>query len=248
MRILGIIPARYASTRFPGKPLVMISGKSMIQRVYEQAMKCQYLDMVIVATDHQSIFNHVNQFGGRVVITGTSHRSGTERCHEVVQLLAAENSFFDAVINIQGDEPFIDPGQIGQVAEAFSENGAEIVTLVRKITRGESITDQNVVKVVVQKGGDALFFSRSPIPFVRGVQPAEWIERSNFLEHVGIYGYSCNTLKKIVELSPSSLEQAESLEQLRWLENGFHIHTKMTSFESISIDIPEDLLKITNKA
>ncbi len=248
MRILGIIPARHASTRFPGKPLVMISGKSIIQRVYEQAMKCQYLDMVIVATDHQSIFNHVNHFGGRVMITGTSHRSGTERCHEVVQLLAAENSFFDAVINIQGDEPFIDPEQIGQVAEAFSENGAEIVTLVRKITRSESITDPNVVKVVVQQGGDALFFSRSPIPFVRGSQPAEWIERANFLEHVGIYGYSCNTLKKIVELPPSSLEQAESLEQLRWLENGFHIHTKMTSFESISIDIPEDLLKITNKA
>ncbi len=248
MRILGIIPARYASSRFPGKPLVMISGKSMIQRVYEQAMKCQLLDYVIVATDHQAIFKHVQNFGGRAMMTGAHHRSGTERCHEAAMHLAAAGDSFDAVINIQGDEPFIDPGQIDQVAEAFSGNGSEIITLVRKITHVDSITDPNVVKVVVGKGGDALYFSRSPIPFVRGVHTAGWIEKAIYFEHVGIYGYQYNTLNKIVELSPSLLEQAESLEQLRWLENGFRIQTKVTTFGSISIDIPEDLLKITNKA
>lgn len=247
MRILGVIPARYASTRFPGKPLVIISGKSMIQRVYEQAMKCRQLEAVYVATDHETIYNHVLTFGGKVLMTGKHHRSGTERCHEALHKLEEQQQFFDAVINIQGDEPFIDPAQVDQVAEAFSETGTAIVTLVKPIQRAEAISDPNVVKVVVRQDGEALYFSRSPIPHVRGVGVADWINKTTHLEHVGIYGYSASVLKALVKLPPSELEQSESLEQLRWLEHGYRINTKMTTIENISIDIPEDLLKITNK-
>jgi 3-deoxy-manno-octulosonate cytidylyltransferase (CMP-KDO synthetase) len=247
MRILGVIPARYASTRFPGKPLVVIAGKTMIQRVYEQAKKCSLLESVYVATDDMSIFNHVLAFGGDVIMTGTQHRSGTERCHEIVASLEAKGIFHDSVINIQGDEPFIEPDQIDQVAGTLSALDAEIVTLVRKITTVESLSDPNVVKVTLASDGKALYFSRSAIPFTRGKDQNEWLLSTAYYEHVGIYGYKTHVLGRIVSLPPSPLEMAESLEQLRWLENGFTIRTHVTEYESVSVDTPMDLLKITNR-
>jgi 3-deoxy-manno-octulosonate cytidylyltransferase (CMP-KDO synthetase) len=247
MRILGVIPARYSSTRFPGKPLVIIEGKTMIQRVYEQAKKCHLLETVYVATDNQAIFNHVADFGGKVMMTAAHHRSGTERCQEVVSLLAIDGSSFDAVVNIQGDEPFIDPAQVGQVAECFTEGNADIATLIKRILSVEVLNDPNVVKVVVGANGNALYFSRSAIPFTRGEKQLDWLSKTTYYRHIGIYGYSIRALAKIVMLPPSALETAESLEQLRWLENGLTISTKPTDYESIGIDTPSDLLKITNR-
>jgi 3-deoxy-manno-octulosonate cytidylyltransferase (CMP-KDO synthetase) len=246
MKILGVIPARYASSRFPGKPLVVIDGVTMIRRVYEQALKCSSLDRVIVATDNEAIRNHVALFGGNVVMTGEHHASGTERCHEVVEKLSREGETFDCVINIQGDEPFIDPGQINQVAECFSDPKVELATLIRKVTAIEELTSPNVVKVVVDKNGTALLFSRSAIPFIRGTEPSGWLAAATFYKHIGIYGYRTRTLGEIVALPPSPLEIAESLEQLRWLENGYRIQTQVTEYESVAIDTPSDLLKITN--
>jgi 3-deoxy-manno-octulosonate cytidylyltransferase (CMP-KDO synthetase) len=247
MRILGVIPARYASTRFPGKPLVVIDGKTMIQRVYEQAKKCSLLESVYVATDDQSIFNHVKTFGGSVMMTGIHHRSGTERCHEVAARLTEEGRVYDAVVNVQGDEPFIDPEQIGQVAASLNQGMAEICTLIRKITTSESLTNPNVVKVVAGRDGKALYFSRSVIPFTRGQEAGEWLHAATYYEHVGIYGYTSGALNRIIGLAPAPLESAESLEQLRWLENGMDILTQVTEYDSISVDTPMDLLKITNR-
>lgn len=247
MRILGVIPARYASTRFPGKPLIEIAGKTMIQRVYEQAKKCRLLETLYVATDNESIFNHVKAFGGNVLMTSENHRSGTERCNEVSEFLFGQGHPYDAVINIQGDEPFIEPDQITEVAAAFSDGKAEIVTLIRKITNEEDVADPNVVKVVTTADGNALYFSRSSIPNTRGKVQGEWLQHTCYYEHVGIYGYTCPVLSLITKLPPSLLEKAESLEQLRWLENGLSIRTLLTDHESISIDTPLDLLKITNR-
>ncbi len=247
MRIIGIIPARYSSTRFPGKPLVVIEGKTMVQRVYEQAKKCPLLDTVFVATDNQAIFNHVATFGGQVMMTGAHHKSGTERCQEVVSMLANEGVSFDAVINIQGDEPFIDPGQIEQLASCFIHGNAEIATLIRRISDNAVLIDPNVVKVVVGVNGNALYFSRSAIPFTQGETQQDWLSKTTYYQHIGIYGYSNQALAQIVALTPAALETAESLEQLRWLENGFTISTKLTDYESIGVDTPSDLLKITNR-
>jgi len=225
----------------------MIAGKSMIQRVYEQALKCTLLSAVWVATDDQVIFKHVAGFGGQVMLTSIHHRSGTERCQEVVSKLHSTNQSFDAIINIQGDEPFIDPAQIGQVAGSFCTGYPDIVTLIKKINRIEVLSDPNVVKVVTGMNGTALYFSRSSIPFVRGKVPQDWLQTNSFYEHVGIYGYTSSVLDKIVGLPPSPLEIAESLEQLRWLEHGLFIHTRLTEYESVAIDTPADLLKITNR-
>ncbi|MEI7662371.1 MAG: 3-deoxy-manno-octulosonate cytidylyltransferase [Bacteroidota bacterium] len=246
MTILGIIPARYASTRFPGKPLVLIDGKTMIRRVYEQATLCSCLDRVVVATDHEKIVRHVASFGGNVMMTGEHHRSGTERCMEVVEKLKETGETFDYVINIQGDEPFIDPAQITQLAGCFSRPGTLLATLIRKITKPEELVSPNVVKVVTDSQGSALFFSRSVIPFTRGAEMKNWLSATSYYKHIGIYGYSAPVLKTIVDLPPSPLEIAESLEQLRWLENGFKIQTQVTDYESVAIDTPDDLLKITN--
>lgn len=248
MKILGVIPARYASTRFPGKPLVVIEGKTMIQRVYEQAARCPLLTAVCVATDNQAIYNHVRGFGGRVVMTREDHRSGTDRCGEVLSILSEAEEHFDAVVNIQGDEPFIDPDQIAQVASILMEQGEVLVTLVRKITETELLTDENVVKVAIARDGRALYFSRSAIPFTRGRRPAEWLSSSCYHEHVGIYGYPAGLLSRIITMQPTPLEVAESLEQLRWLENGLTIRTAVTTYPSVSIDTPADLLKITNRS
>lgn len=245
MKTLGIIPSRYASTRFPGKPLAMIDGKSMIRRVYDQACKANALTRVVVATDDPRIFKHVESFGGQVVMTAESHPNGTSRCWEVVGQ-SQEN--FDAVVNIQGDEPFIDPEQINQLAGQFENSEVEIATLVKKIDSREELFNPNVVKAVFDRQKKALFFSRQPIPFLRGVPQESWLESHDFFKHIGIYGYRFDVLKKIVKLEPSKLEQAEKLEQLRWLENGFQIHVEITKREGISVDIPKDLLKLTNKA
>ncbi len=247
MKILGVIPARYASTRFPGKPLVVIDGRTMIRRVYEQAIQCGELSKVVVATDHEAIIDHVRSFGGTVMNTGEHHNSGTERCREVVEALALAGENYDCVINIQGDEPYIDPRQISQVARCFDNPQVQIATLIQKITSPEELSSGNVVKVVVDQQGYALLFSRSVIPYTRGRLPEEWLAATTYYKHVGIYGYQASVLEKIVSLPVSGLERAESLEQLRWLDHGFKILTRVTEYESIAVDIPADLLKFTNR-
>ncbi|MCK9203966.1 MAG: 3-deoxy-manno-octulosonate cytidylyltransferase [Bacteroidales bacterium] len=248
MKILGVIPARYASTRFPGKPLVVIEGKSMIQRVFEQALLCKELDQVIVATDNEMILKHVESFGGSAMMTSEKHRSGTERCAEVADRLINAGKPYDVVINIQGDEPYIDPSQIAQVASCFRDPGAVIATLIKKITYAAELTDPNVVKVVTDWKGKALYFSRAAIPFTRGKEAADWIGFTSYYKHLGIYGYQTKILHQLVTLPVSPLESAESLEQLRWLGNGFQIQTQITDIESFSVDVPSDLLKITNRS
>jgi 3-deoxy-manno-octulosonate cytidylyltransferase (CMP-KDO synthetase) len=246
---LGVIPARYASSRFPGKPLVIIDGKSMIMRVYEQALKCASLNKVIIATDNDLIYNHVKECGGEVMLTSASHVSGTSRIGEVVDHLFAkgQENNFDVIVNIQGDEPFIDPLQIDLVVSLFSRPEVEIGTLIREISFNEDIFNPNVVKVVVDSLGKALYFSRSPIPYLRGIKQEDWLNHHEYFRHIGLYAYRTEVLKSIVSLPESTLEKAESLEQLRWLYKGYIIHTAVTDIETIGIDVPEDLLKLTNK-
>lgn len=245
MKILGIIPSRYASTRFPGKPLAVIDGKSMIRRVYEQASKSGLLTKVIVATDDERIFRHVEDFGGHVLMTSSDHLNGTSRCWDALEQ-SDEN--YDAVINIQGDEPFIEPEQINQLAKLFENSKIEIATLIKKIDNKEDVFNPNVVKAVFDVNNRALLFSRQAIPFLRGLKQEDWISTQAYYKHIGIYGYRKDVLKKLVKLLPTDLEQAENLEQLRWLENGFQINIEITAFEGVSIDTPEDLLKLTNSA
>lgn len=246
MNILGVIPARYASTRFPGKPLTDISGKSMIRRVYEQAGKTKALSRTVVATDDERIYKHVKAFGGEVFMTSEKHENGTARCYEV--LTKIENAEqFHVVINIQGDEPFIEPAQIDAVSNLFNQDEIEIGTLVKKIDSSKELFDPNIVKVVFSNQKKALYFSRQPIPFLRDVEENMWVERWNYYKHIGIYGYRVKPLNEIVKLKTGKLEVAEKLEQLRWLEEGYQISVDTTDFESIAIDTPEDLLKIYNK-
>lgn len=240
MNFLGIIPARYASSRFPGKPLADILGKSMIQRVYEQAG--QSIHDLVVATDDRRIFDHVLSFGGNVVMTATTHQSGTDRCAEALERYSASSGKkFDAVINIQGDEPFIRPEQINQLKDCFSRPEVDIATLIKKISNSTILFDPNKVKVVIAQNNDALYFSRSPIPFLRGTDQKEWVGKHSYFLHVGMYGYRTSALKKITSLSQGDLEKAESLEQLRWLENGLKIATTLTADESFGVDSPQDL-------
>ncbi len=246
MKILGVIPARYASTRFPGKPLVVIDGKTMIQRVYEQAIRCGKLAKVVVATDNEAIFHHVILFGGNALMTGEHHATGTERCHEAVEKLGSAGENYDFIINVQGDEPYIDPAQISQVADCFQYAHTQLATLIKKISSVEELINHNVVKVVVDNQGCAMLFSRSVIPFTRGNDMQTWLSETTYYKHIGIYGYQASVLAKIVALPVSALERAESLEQLRWLEAGYRIQTQITEFESVAIDVPADLLKITN--
>lgn len=243
MKILGIIPSRYGSTRFPAKALADINGKSMVQRVYEQAKKSNSLTEVIVATDHQLIFDHVMEFGGNVMMTDTQHLSGTDRCAEV---LSKVNTQFDFVINIQGDEPFIHPEQIDELASVLEKN-IELATLVLKTQDNEAIQSVNTVKVVTNTQNEALYFSRNPIPFVRNFPKATWGENHIFLRHIGIYAYRTDILKEITKLKPSILELTESLEQLRWLENGLKIKIQETKYESFGIDTPKDLKLVLEK-
>ena len=242
MKILGIIPARYASTRFPGKPLADVNGKSMIQRVYEQSKKCKSLTDVIVATDDKRIEDAVKKFGGKVVMTSDKHESGTDRCFEAYTKLGKK---FDAVINIQGDEPFIHPEQISLVANCFKDKNVQLATLVMKLTSIHELTNHNTIKVIISKKKEAIYFSRTAIPYYRGEDFTEWLKLHTYYKHVGIYGYRSDILAEVTKLERSSLEIAESLEQLRWLENGYKITVEFTDLESHSIDTPEDLQKLT---
>lgn len=241
MKFIGIIPARYASTRFPGKPLADMKGKYMIQRVYEQARKV--LDHVCVATDDDRIFNAVRSFGGEVVMTSAQHRSGTDRCFEAYRTLGGHE---DVVINIQGDEPFIKPEQIESLIACFDSPQIQIATLVRPFEASEgyeALANPNSPKVVLNERHEALYFSRSVIPYLRGVEPAEWLARHTYYKHIGMYGYRADVLGQITCLPQSSLELAESLEQLRWLQNGYTIKVGITTQETIGIDTPADLEK-----
>lgn len=233
--ITGIIPARYASTRFPGKPLVDIAGKPMIQRVYEQAKKCKLLDQVIIATDHTSIQETALQFTDQVFMTAPAHNNGTERCAEV-----AESSAGEYFLNIQGDEPFIDPRQIQLVCEALLA-GATIATLKIKIADWSAIHDPNVVKVVTNHSGKALYFSRSPIPCSSALPKETWPTNQAYFKHVGLYGFDRHTLLEIVKLPHADLEVTESLEQLRWMAHGYDIQVQETTIESSGIDVPADI-------
>ncbi len=243
LKFSGIIPARYASTRFPGKPLVMINGKTMIHRVYIQASKV--LEHVCVATDDHRIEEEVLRFGGRVIMTSSEHQSGTDRCAEAIDILQKEsNTIFDVVLNIQGDEPFIQPAQLEKLMNCFENPETQIATLVKPIHANDDVFNPNCVKVVIDKDYRALYFSRSPIPYIRNKDNSEWSAHHTYFKHLGIYAYRTEVLKEITRLPQSSLELAESLEQLRWLENGYRIIAERTEFESISVDTPDDLNKL----
>ena len=245
MKIFGIIPARYESSRFPGKPLVMIQGIPMIQRVYTRVLQCKSLAGLVVATDDDRIMQCVQSFGGNACMTSPHHRSGTERCNEATaffQSLSAE----DIIINVQGDEPFIDPRQLDQLATCFDDKRVQIGTLIKKIETENELFDPNVVKVIADKNSKAIYFSRQTLPYFRGKETHTWLTAGTFYKHVGLYGYTAGVLKELVSLPESSLEKAESLEQLRWIENGYSIHVRETDIVSVAIDSPTDLLKITN--
>lgn len=238
MKILGVIPARYASTRFPGKPLAIIGGKTMIQRVYEQSVKASKVDAVVVATDDERIANEVERFGGKYVMTKHDHPSGTDRCAEALSLTPGN---WDAVINIQGDEPFIAPEQIDLLASCFEDSRAQLATLVKQVGNIEELFNENIPKVTIAADGTALYFSRQAIPFFKNVVKEDWLKHHVYFKHIGIYGYRADVLPELTKLKQGKLEIAESLEQLRWLENGYQIITKITEFETIAIDTPEDL-------
>ncbi|HAM08970.1 MAG: 3-deoxy-manno-octulosonate cytidylyltransferase [Bacteroidetes bacterium GWE2_41_25] len=241
-RFAAIIPARYSSSRFPGKPLVRIGNKTMIQRVYEQARKS--LELVYVATDDERIFNAVKGFGGKAVMTSPDHFSGTDRCAEAIDKIVAETGVqIDIVVNMQGDEPFIRPEQLVLLMNCFNSGGVELATLIREAVPGEDIFNPNQPKVIVNALGDAIYFSRSVIPFIRDADKNEWTMKHVFYKHIGLYAYRSETLQKITRLTRSPLEIAESLEQNRWIENGYRIRTAVTEWESIGIDTPEDLEK-----
>lgn len=245
-KIAAIIPSRYGSTRFPGKPLADIGGKPMIQRVYEQASKV--LETVFVATDDERIFKAVKAFGGHVVMTSVDHQSGTDRCAEALQhVMQLTQKDFEVVVNVQGDEPFIDPQQIEQLCACFDDESTDIATLVKAINDNSVIFNPNKVKVVIGKDWKAQYFSRSPIPYLRNVSESEWHLRHTYFVHLGLYAYRTHVLKDITNLRQSPLEIAESLEQLRWIQNGYNIRVRETDQESIGIDTPEDLEMVKRK-
>ena len=236
MKFIGLIPARYASTRFPGKPLALLNGKPVIQHVYEQVAKV--LDAVYVATDDERIYNKVLAFGGKAVMTSTEHHSGTDRIEEALEKVGGD---FDVVVNIQGDEPFIAQSQIEKLCQCFVDKATQIATLGKPFECIEAAENPNSPKIVVDNRGYALYFSRSIIPFVRGTERQDWLSKYPFLKHLGIYAYRTNVLKEITKLPQSSLELAESLEQLRWLQNGYRIKVGLTDVETVGIDTPDDL-------
>ena len=240
MKILGVIPARYESTRFPGKVLADIKGKSMVQRVYEQTTKSNSIDKVVIATEDKRVVDHVATFGGEAILTDPNHASGTDRCFEALKLQDTE---FDYIINIQGDEPFINPEQIDELT-GLLDGTVELATLVKKITTNDELFNLGEVKTVFNKKLEALYFSRQPIPYYRNAGEMDWLQHQDYYKHIGIYGYRADILEKISKLPVSGLENAESLEQLRWLENGYKIKLAFTEFESICIDTKEDLEKV----
>jgi 3-deoxy-manno-octulosonate cytidylyltransferase (CMP-KDO synthetase) len=240
MKITGIIPARFGSSRFPGKPLALIQGKSMLQRVYEQAEKAKKLSNLIVATDDLRIKDHALGFGATVVMTREDHPSGTDRCYEAYVNSGVESEY---IINIQGDEPFLDPNQIDSLVDVC-DGKVEIATQMALCNDHSVLFDRGEVKIVVNKNREALYFSRSVIPHIKGMDEANWNNHYAFFRHVGMYVYRADILAELVKLQPSSLEVAESLEQLRWLENGFKIQCVETTYDSHGIDLPEDIEKV----
>jgi 3-deoxy-manno-octulosonate cytidylyltransferase (CMP-KDO synthetase) len=247
MSFIGIIPARYGSSRFPGKPLADINGKPMIQRVYEQAVKA--LPLVYVATDDARIADCVESFNGNVTFTAVSHRSGTDRCAEAIANIQKDRGVeFDVVVNIQGDEPFINPLQIRQLIGCFDAPEVQIATLVKRFSAGEDIFNPNTPKVVMSRDAEALYFSRSPIPYIRDFDRSEWTAKHIFYKHIGLYAYRTDILKALARLAPGSLEVAESLEQLRWLEYGYRIKVAETEYEGYAVDTPDDLARLSCKS
>lgn len=241
MRFIAIIPARYASTRFPGKPLVDMAGKPMIQRVYEQVKKA--LDEVWVATDDVRIFDTVESFGGKAVMTSNEHRSGTDRIQEAYSKIGGG---FNVVINVQGDEPFIQPEQIEALKNCFDSKDVELATLVKAFKKEDGfdvLFNPNSPKVVINKRNEAIYFSRSIVPYIRDAHHTEWLDKHTFYKHIGMYAYRSDVLGEITKLPQSSLEKAESLEQLRWIENGYRIRVGYTAVETIGIDTPGDMEK-----
>lgn len=244
MKSIGIIPARYGSSRFPGKPLADMGGKPMIQRVYEQVKKA--LNEVWVATDDERILKAVENFGGKAVLTSPDHKSGTDRCNEAFSKIG---NGFDVVINVQGDEPFIQPQQIETLKSCFDSKETELATLVKPFKKDdgfEVLFNPNSPKVVLNKNSEAIYFSRSIIPYIRDAHHTEWLDRHVFYKHIGMYAYRSDVLKKITLLPQSNLELAESLEQLRWIENGYKIKVGFTDIETIGIDTPEDMEQAIN--
>jgi 3-deoxy-manno-octulosonate cytidylyltransferase (CMP-KDO synthetase) len=243
MKILGIIPARYASTRFPGKPLVDIKGKSMIQRVYERS-SC-VIPHLIVATDDERIVQEVKRFNGNVVFTSNIHKTGTDRCEEAFRKYQNQIGInFDVIINIQGDEPFIQNEHLEKVIANFNRETTQISTLVKRITKNEDVFNENLPKVLVNIENMAIYFSRSPVPYIRDFDKSEWHLKHTFFKHIGIYGYKADVLSEITKLKQSGLEIAESLEQNRWIENGYKIRVSETEKNNFSIDTQDDLKKL----
>ena len=241
MKFIAIIPARYASTRFPAKPLAMLGGKRVIERVYEQV--AGVLDDAVVATDDERIFDAVRAFGGKVEMTSTAHRSGTDRCWEAYCKQGGE---FDVVVNVQGDEPFIQPSQLEALKHCFDNENIDIATLVKPFEPSdgiEALENPNSPKVVLDSEGCAIYFSRSVIPYLRGIEREKWLTEHTFYKHIGIYGFRTDVLRVVTALPQSTLERAESLEQLRWLENGYKIGVGISNVETIGIDTPEDLAR-----
>jgi 3-deoxy-manno-octulosonate cytidylyltransferase (CMP-KDO synthetase) len=236
MKFIGIIPARYASTRFPGKPLAVLGGKPVIQRVYEQVVSV--LGEAYVATDDERIFQAVEQFGGQAVMTRTDHKSGTDRIEEAAQKLQTDA---DVIINVQGDEPFIQKSQLETVKHLFDDPQTQIATLGKPFESMEAVENPNSPKIVTDIHGYALYFSRSVIPYIRGKEQSDWLKHFPFLKHIGLYAYRREVLSQITKLPQSPLEIAESLEQLRWLQNGYRIKVGLTDVETVGIDTPEDL-------
>lgn len=245
MKTIAIIPARYASSRFPGKPLALLNGKPMVMWVYDAVFSSNLFDKVVVATDDERIFNQVNALGGIAMMTSKQHSCGTQRCEQVVQELASKGEVYDVVVNVQGDEPLISKEQLALILSCFDTPKVEIATLSKKIDNQQDVLDPNVVKVVFANDR-ALYFSRSAIPFTRDIELSQALNQGVFSKHIGIYAYRSDVLQKIVRLEKSNLECLESLEQLRWLENGFEIKIKSTIFESIGVDTPEDLKRVND--
>ena len=247
MKILALIPARYGSSRFPGKPLALVHGKPMIQRVYEQTVKA--FTNACVATDDQRIYDAVKAFGGKAVMTSTSHNSGTDRCYEALCNYEKESGeTFDVVINVQGDEPYIRPEQLMQLGQCFEDSSVELATLVKRVKDKEELLNSNSPKVIVDKNSDAIYFSRTAIPFSRDVEVTdEYVQKTPFFRHIGLYGYKVETLEKICAMPQSFLELTEKLEQLRWIENGLKIRVAETGFETHAVDTQEDLDYINSR-
>ena len=244
MKFLALIPARYASTRFPAKPLAILGNKPIIQHVYERVSSI--FEDAYVVTDDTRIEECVKAFGGRCVMTGTHHKSGTDRCFEALEKLGAG---FDVVVNVQGDEPFIAASQLETIKQCFADAETQIATLVKPFTPAdgiEALENPNSPKVVLDNNNYAVYFSRSVIPYLRGVEKDEWISHHTFYKHIGLYAYRAEVLKEITSMPLGVLEQAESLEQLRWLQAGYRIKVGTTDVETIGIDTPEDLERAKN--